>query len=134
MSFRMGVNICEIVADREDIYGDGVNIACRLEALAPPGGICVSGLAREQTRGLGLWQYEDMGPRRLKNIDEPIRVYRLKFGHAAAVPVPPCRALLGHHLEDLAAGSDRRIPDGPARRVGGWNPLPVMDVAAGCTG
>ena len=88
IEFRIGINLGDIIADGEDIFGDGVNIAARLEGLADPGGICLSEAAYQQVRShLGL-VVEDMGDRALKNIEMPVRAYRLrgtkKSNHAKA--------------------------------------------------
>ena len=86
MEFRIGINLCDIMSDAEDIYGDGVNIAARVEALAEPGGICVTSAVRDQTQArLGL-EYEDLGEQTVKNIAEPVRVYRLRFAGGAQAP------------------------------------------------
>ncbi|MDP6388518.1 MAG: adenylate/guanylate cyclase domain-containing protein [Alphaproteobacteria bacterium] len=86
MEFRIGINLCDIMADAEDIYGDGVNIAARVEALAEPGGICVTGAVRDQTRGRHGLDFEDMGEQAVKNIAEPVRVYRLPLAADAQAP------------------------------------------------
>ena len=86
MEFRIGINLCDIMADAEDIYGDGVNIAARVEALAEPGGICVTGAVRDQTRGRHGLEYEDLGEQTVKNIAEPVHVYRLRFADGAQAP------------------------------------------------
>lgn len=78
MRFRMGVNWCSIVADHEDIHGDGVNIAARLQTLAEPGGICVSQSVREVLPPGENVLLEDTGERYVKNIREPIRSYQLR--------------------------------------------------------
>ncbi len=83
MHFRIGVNWCQIVADHEDIYGDGVNVAARLEALAEPGGIWVSQSIRDELDDDSGFALEDMGAQRVKNIDDPIPAYRALFGDAA---------------------------------------------------
>jgi adenylate cyclase len=75
--FRVGVNIGDIIVDDDDIFGDGVNIAARLEAIAAPGGICASSAVVEQTRQKMQVNFEDLGMRSLKNIEKPIRVYRV---------------------------------------------------------
>ncbi len=77
IAFRIGVNLGDIIVDGGDIYGDGVNIAARLEGLAEPGGICVSGAAYEQLKAKVDVGYEDLGERRVKNIAAPVRVYRV---------------------------------------------------------
>lgn len=75
--FRVGVNIGDIIADDDDIFGDGVNIAARLEAIAEPGGICASSAVVEQTRQKLRVNFEDLGMRALKNIESPVHVYRV---------------------------------------------------------
>ncbi len=78
--FRMGVNIGEIVADHEDIYGDGVNVAARLESLADPGGVCISASAYQQVKNRLDYEYEDLGSKKVKHVAEPVRHYRVKLG------------------------------------------------------
>ena len=78
MDFRIGINLCDIMADEDDIYGDGVNIAARIEALAEPGGICVTGAVRDQTKGKVDIAFEDLGEHTVKNIAEPVRVWRVR--------------------------------------------------------
>lgn len=80
LDFRIGVNLGDIVVDGDDILGDGVNVAARLEALAPPGGILIASSVREQVReDLGVG-YDDAGNQRVKNIARPVRVYRILLG------------------------------------------------------
>ncbi len=77
MEFRIGVNLGDVIEKKDRIYGDGVNIAARVESLAEAGGICISGTAYDQVkRKLGL-QYEYLGEQTVKNIDKPVRVYRV---------------------------------------------------------
>src|SRR5216684_236492 len=77
MQFRIGVNLGDVMVDGEQIYGDGVNVAARLESLADPGGICVSGKVHDEIRTKLALGYEDLGAQSVKNIAEPIRVFRL---------------------------------------------------------
>ena len=78
IEFRIGIHVGDIIFDDNDIFGDGVNIAARLEGIAEPGGICVSDDAQRQIRGkLDSPPFEDMGPQNLKNIAEPMRAWRL---------------------------------------------------------
>ncbi len=77
MRFRMGLNWCSVVADHDDIHGDGVNIAARLQTLAEPGGICVSESVRAVLTPHDV-RFEDIGDRYVKNIREPIRAYQLR--------------------------------------------------------
>ena len=76
IEFRIGINVGDIIVDGSDMWGDGVNVAARLEALAEPGGICISGRVQEDVRGRVDVAFQDMGERRLKNIAHPVRVYR----------------------------------------------------------
>src|SRR5215216_179208 len=80
IEFRIGIHVGDIVFDENDIYGDGVNIAVRLEGIAEPGGICISDDAHRQIRGKMGIDYDDMGPQVLKNIAEPMRVWRVRIG------------------------------------------------------
>src|SRR6516162_8380179 len=76
--FRIGVNLGDVIIDDDDIYGDGVNIAARLEALAEPGGVCVSRPVRNQIRDKLSYPFEDMGEQNVKNIARPVRAYGMK--------------------------------------------------------
>ena len=77
IEFRIGIHVGDIIFDDNDIFGDGVNIAARLEGIAEPGGICISDDAQRQIRGKLDSPFEDMGPQNLKNITEPMRAWRL---------------------------------------------------------
>ena len=83
LTLRIGVNIGDVIVEDDDIYGDGVNVAARLEALAEPGGICVSRTVYEHARGKLPLHFDDAGEQRVKNIPEPIRVYRVSAGATA---------------------------------------------------
>lgn len=76
LDFRMGVNLGDIIDDGEDIHGEGVNIAARIEALAEPGGICVSGDVYNQIRNKLNYAFENMGKHEVKHVSAPVRVYR----------------------------------------------------------
>jgi class 3 adenylate cyclase/TolB-like protein/Tfp pilus assembly protein PilF len=80
MRFRIGVNLGDVIAEGDNLYGTGVNVAVRLEQLAEPGGILISQTVYDQVRKIVEIPFEDMGERRLKNIAEPIRVYRVHPG------------------------------------------------------
>jgi adenylate cyclase len=75
--FRIGINLGDVIVENGDIYGDGVNVAARLEGLADPGGICVSAIVRDQVHNRLDCAFEDIGDRSLKNIARPVRVYRI---------------------------------------------------------
>ena len=77
IEFRIGINLGDVIAEEHDIFGDGVNVAARLQALAEPGGICVSRVVRDQVRDRLDYTFVDMGERQVKNITRPVRVYAL---------------------------------------------------------
>ena len=83
IQFRIGINLGDIISDGRDIYGDGVNVAARLEALAEPGGICVNRVVRDQVRDKLDFAFEDAGEQRVKNIARPLRVYHVRPGQVA---------------------------------------------------
>ena len=87
IEFRIGVNLGDIIRDGRDIFGDGVNIAARLEALAEPGGICVSRVVHDQVRDKLDLAFKDLGEQQVKNIARPLHVWRVKLGGKPAVPV-----------------------------------------------
>src|SRR5437667_5013275 len=86
LRFRIGINLGDVIADSGDIYGDGVNIAARLEGLAAPGGICVSGTVRDHIGDRLPYAFEDMGEQSVKNIARPVRVYALHHEGIAGLP------------------------------------------------
>jgi TolB-like protein len=88
IEFRIGINVGDIIIDRGDIFGDGVNVAVRLEGIAEPGGICISDDAHRQMHCKLDIAFEDAGEQQLKNIAQPVRVYRVRFGGAAATTRP----------------------------------------------
>src|SRR3954451_892815 len=87
--FRIGVNIGDVIAEDDDVFGDGVNVAARLEQLAEPGGICVSRAVREQIRDKLDYVFDELGDRTLKNIARPVHVYALGAAAVAALPAVP---------------------------------------------
>jgi TolB-like protein len=88
MEFRVGINVGDIIIEGGDIFGDGVNVAARLESLADPGGICVSDDAYRQVRDKLKIAFEDAGEQHLKNIARPVRVYRARLDRGAARVAP----------------------------------------------
>jgi adenylate cyclase len=99
MEFRIGINLGDVIYDNDRIFGDGVNVAARLEAIAEPGSICVSGKVHEEIHAkIGL-PYEDLGDKQLKNIAEPVRVFGIRLDRAPrqtalALPDKPSIAVL----------------------------------------
>jgi adenylate cyclase len=98
IELRIGINLGDIISDDVDIYGDGVNVAARLEALAEPGGVCVSRVVRDQVRDKLDFGFNDRGEQQVKNIARPVRVFDVRIAAATAtsvpVPDPPTRAAL----------------------------------------
>jgi class 3 adenylate cyclase len=89
MHFRVGVNLGDVVVKNEDLLGDGVNVAARLESMAEPGGICISSSVYDQITGKLDLGFQDIGEQNLKNISRPIRVYRVSGTAAPLRPLPP---------------------------------------------
>jgi adenylate cyclase len=79
MEFRIGINLGDVMVDGEQIYGNGVNIAARVQALADAGGICLSGTVHEHVKNKLALSYEDLGEQAVKNIAEPVRVWRIRL-------------------------------------------------------
>src|SRR6202011_1972848 len=101
MQFRVGINIGDVVYDEVRIYGDGINIAARLESIAEPGGICISSKVYEEVNGRVELACDDIGEKQLKNIARPVHVYRIRLdgalpvvGSAPALPDKPSIAVL----------------------------------------
>ena len=116
IEFRVGVNMGDIVIDGDDIHGDGVNVAARLEGLAKPGGICVSGNVYEEVRDRTDLPFEDLGEQEVKNIDRPVRVWQwLADGSAVTVdaikageplPLPDKASIAVLPLDNLSDSRD----------------------------
>jgi adenylate cyclase len=105
MEFRIGVNLGDVLVKEGDLFGDGVNIAARLQALADPGGICVSGTAFDQVEGRLPLEYASLGEQHVKNIPNPVRAYKvLSRPGAAAHRVVKARQALGRHWRRWAIG------------------------------
>ena len=79
LEMRIGINVGDVMAKDDEVFGDGVNIACRLEALCEPGGICVTRAVRDQLRDRGEMTFADLGEHQVKNIARPVRVFRVIF-------------------------------------------------------
>jgi adenylate cyclase len=88
IEFRMGINVGDIIIEDGDIFGDGVNIAARLEALAEPGGICLSAAAQEQVRDRLDIAFDDLGEQQVKNIARPVRTYAIALGGSSRAALP----------------------------------------------
>ncbi len=98
ITYRIGINIGDIIVEGDDIYGDGVNVAARLEGLAEPGGVCVARSVYNQVKGKVDLAFQDLGEQQVKNIPEPIQVFQVRLdGEAPAAPASP-------------TGTRRRLP------------------------
>jgi TolB-like protein/class 3 adenylate cyclase len=102
IDFRIGVHLGDVIVEGDDIYGDGVNIAARLEGLSPPGGICISRQAFDQIETKLDVAYEDLGNQRVKNIARPVHVYRIRLNETQS-PRSPLRKVPHWRLAALAA-------------------------------
>ncbi|MPZ34916.1 MAG: adenylate/guanylate cyclase domain-containing protein [Rhodospirillales bacterium] len=109
LRFRIGINVGDVMVKDGDIFGDGVNIAARLEALAEPGGICISRGVRDHVRKMGRFAFQDLGEQSVKNIEQPIRAFWLRGADATTAPAPilPTTA---------PPGADYASSDGPVLR------------------
>jgi len=108
LDFRIGINVGDIIIDGDDIFGDGVNVAARLESLADPGGICVSRVVRDQVLDKLSFTFEDLGAQQVKNIARPIDVYRVDLGSDA----PPVKLRARQRWPRLTRGPGRLIAAG----------------------
>jgi adenylate cyclase len=116
IEFRIGIHVGDIIIDDNDIFGDGVNIAARLEGIADPGGVCISDDAHRQIRGKIDIAFDDIGEQTLKNIAEPMRAWRVRLGEAAPALRSSSSPL---KVQDLA------LPDKPSIAV-----LPFENMSA----
>jgi class 3 adenylate cyclase len=120
LRFRVGINIGDVIVEPHDIFGDGVNIAARLESIAEPGGICISSSAYDQVLGKITVEFVDLGEQQLKNISRPVRVYHVRLNGTSveATPALPDKP-------SMSGDPERR------RRSGGAAGIPRRAVLAG---
>jgi len=104
MNFRIGINLGDVMVEDNDLIGDGVNVAARLEGLSDPGGICISGNVYEQIRNKLTLDFEDLGDQIVKNIGEPIRVYRLRAAPRSVVSPITSQVSTQSRIRLVAAG------------------------------
>jgi adenylate cyclase len=114
IAFRVGINLGDVIVEEGDLYGDGVNVAARLEQLSEPGGICISGTVREHVEGKLDARFADGGPQQVKGIARPVRVWRW-------APLAQAAAALAS-----AAGPGSALPDKPSLAV-----LPFENLSGG---
>ena len=89
ITLRIGVNLGDVIADGDDIYGDGVNIAARLEALAEPGGVCISRTVRDHIGDRLPYPFDDIGEQSVKNIAQPVHAFAIRAAAVASLK-PRC--------------------------------------------
>ena len=111
MLFRIGVNLGDVMVKGDDLLGDGVNVAARLEGIADPGGICVSSSVYDQIAGKLDLGFVNIGAQNLKNIQRPIQVYRVERGGAQVVPAAPQDGRMD-------SGTDGKLPRGHCPGLG----------------
>ena len=109
IEFRMGLNVGDVVVEDGDIFGDGVNIAARLEGLAEPGGICVSARVQEDAAGKLDLVFEDKGELQLKNIARPVRVYRVSYPASPKEEPAPASLQVEFELARVEPGGFSRL-------------------------
>ena len=123
IEFRMGINVGDVIIDRGDIFGDGVNVAARLEAVAEPGGICVSGRVLEDIEGKLEIGFEDAGEHRLKNISRPVHVYRARLrgdlsARRAVLPLPDKPSIAVLPFQNLSGDAEQEyFADGMVEEI-----------------
>jgi len=119
LEYRIGVNLGDVIIEGERIYGDGVNIAARLESLADPGGICISGSVYNQVRKRLKLEYESLGEKSVKNIEEPVFVYRVLMEPKDGETAPgEKKAIASMYRGVLSDGiKDYALPEGPSIAV-----------------
>src|SRR5260370_28346695 len=128
IEFRIGVNVGDILVEEGDIFGDGVNVAARLESLAEPGRICVSAPVQEDAAGPLDLAFEDMGEQQLKNIARPVHVYRVRAAAVtrAALPLPRQPSVAVLPFANIGGASEQEyLADGMVEQIiTALSPLP----------
>jgi class 3 adenylate cyclase len=130
IDFRIGINIGDIIIDRGDIFGDGVNVAARIEGVADPGGVCMSDDVFRQVQGRVTGDFVDLGEHELKNITRPVRIYEMRFdGGTARTASPPLRkqSISGPPAK-VAGKADLPLRSryGPARLLLAYAVVPIL--------
>lgn len=122
LSFRIGVNVGDVMVKDADIFGDGVNVAARLESLSEPDGVCISRGVHEYVRKLTSYVYADLGEQFVKNIEQPVRAYRIVFENG--------EPLLSENGQSSAEAPDFEPAEPPEYELAFWDSIRDNDVAA----
>jgi adenylate cyclase len=121
IAFRIGINLGDVIVEEHDIFGDGVNVAARLEALAEPGGICLSGTVYDHIGDRLPFAFEDMGEQQVKNIARPVRLYRVRdavIPSVLALPLPDKPSIAVLPFANMSSAADQEFfGDGIAEDV-----------------
>src|SRR5262249_10980822 len=118
MEFRIGINLGDVIAEGERLYGDGVNIAARLESLALPGGICISGTVYDQVESKLALTYDSQGEQPVKNIAKPVRIYRVVMDDAATALAEQVMSRHAHHEQRATPIIVRQSSGAHQKRMG----------------
>ena len=144
MEIRIGINVGDVIVEEDDLFGDGVNVAARLEGLADPGGICISGNAYEQVRDKLQIRFEDLGDQQVKNIDRRVRAYRVSLdagepakttdvqSDTSPLPLPGKLSIAVLPFDNMSGGPDQEyFADGMAEDlITDLSKISVLSVAA----
>jgi class 3 adenylate cyclase len=135
LRFRIGINVGDVMVKDGDIFGDGVNIAARLENLATPGGVCISRGVRDHVRKIGRFAFEDLGEQAVKNIEQPIRAFRVRLsdGSPADESVSSHKAVAAPEPDRIAAATPPSAPvgeDSPEFELAFWESIKDSQDAA----
>jgi adenylate cyclase len=117
--FRIGINVGDVMVKDGDIFGDGVNIAARLETLADPGGICVSRGVRDHVRKMGQYAFQDLGEQSVKNIAQPIRAFRVR----SASSEPPAQAVDTSPAAEASSPAEQHADDPAEFELAFWEAM-----------
>jgi TolB-like protein/class 3 adenylate cyclase/Tfp pilus assembly protein PilF len=121
--FRIGINLGDVIVEDDDIFGDGVNVAARLEALSDPGGLCISRMVWDQVRDKLAYPFEDLGEQSVKNIARPVRVYAMRADAVASLPQVATTARSISGPQGIAA----RIAGLVGGGIAGWRAWPIVN-------
>lgn len=129
MSLRIGINVGDVIVEGENLFGDGVNVAARLEAVAPVGGVCISGSTFEQVKNKLSVSFEDIGPQAVKNLPYPVAAFQLRPGPVAVITdglrgAPPAAAARPRRRRRLALIAGALVLAAVTSGVGVWRWYP----------